>query len=259
MPHLSCLIWLTLCLQTTVLAQTNPPRITLEAGMTTVACRKGVKVYPEPNQQSMPLGYILMGEEVYIQERIQLIETFDDIQHYWYKVKVDQVEGYILGAHLAAVYFKTANGMRNFLHFIKPVEGYPGELYVAIKAVRKVGEEPFDMQIRMTFHANDMLKAKVFHNRGLKNYDQVIILERWVDQCPYYFQEMALLYRGKSIIPVFADNISKTTCTAVSYVFPKDYGGIQDVILVKTQSDTAAPKWIKFREDSNGRYSPVRE
>ncbi|MBL7808462.1 MAG: hypothetical protein JNN28_11630 [Saprospiraceae bacterium] len=260
MPHLSCFIWLTLCCIAPAQAQTNLPRLTLRPGITTMACRPKVKIYTEPSRMAMALGYIQMGERVRIEENTQLVEAFDGLFHFWYKVSIGQDTGYVLGAHLAVDYFETTNGLKHIIQLKQPSEGHPDQVDMDIISIRAVGQEPVGtLSTRLTFEPKDMLTAKVYNNRGLKKYDQVIILERWIDQCPYYIQETALLYKAGTftILPTTAKG--KSGCTSYSYIFPSHYNGLPDIIQLETTIDTLPAQIIRFHEMSPGLFLPVKE
>ncbi len=161
----------------------------------------------------MALGYIQMGERVRIEENTQLVEAFDGLFHFWYKVSIGQDTGYVLGAHLAVDYFETTNGLKHIIQLKQPSEGHP---------------------------------------------DQVIILERWIDQCPYYIQETALLYKAGTftILPTTAKG--KSGCTSYSYIFPSHYNGLPDIIQLETTIDTLPAQIIRFHEMSPGLFLPVK-
>jgi hypothetical protein len=74
----------------------------------------------EPNLKSKVIGQIERNEQIYIIECAYNEQIIDDIYSYWYKIRHNNIDGFIWGGYIAVdtfVFDVDSNGINDYFHF----------------------------------------------------------------------------------------------------------------------------------------------
>jgi len=112
-----------------------------------------VNIRSQPNLTSSVIGKLKLHSEIEIIERAENFQTIDDMTHYWYKIKYEDITGYIWGGFISIetkifvidnntnmyCYYRVSKLVRNELDYNRYSYGHlitPNDIFIYINQKR---------------------------------------------------------------------------------------------------------------------------
>lgn len=187
-----------------------------------------VKLRSAPKIESEVLEFLKIGEWVQIVEKTEFSWPYKGYDSPFYKVKYDDVTGYILGG-LLAIEKKNLNAMDYFFAFSK--EGNHNFLNI-----RNVVEGSYLEQKVPLSHTN--IAIHTIGDRGIPNLDGILFVDYIADACGIESGGIYLFAHSNELTKVA--ELSEISDAGVFYrserfIFPDDQGGIPGKIFFKKE------------------------
>ncbi|MEO9512669.1 MAG: SH3 domain-containing protein [Flavobacteriaceae bacterium] len=187
-----------------------------------------VKLRATPNTASKVLELLKIGEWVEIIEKTDFSWPYNGFDSPFYKVKYDDMTGYILGG-LFSLQRKILNGIPYFFAYSK--EGTT--LFLNIRSIRAgtymVNKVPL---------ANANISIKTMGNLGLKDLDGILYIDYYAEACGmegggiYFFAHNNTLKKVAQLSQISDAGIFHRY---EKFIFPDDKGGIPEKIRFKKE------------------------
>lgn len=200
-----------------------------------------VKLRSAPKMESEVLEFLKIGEWVQIIEKTEFSWPYNGYDSPFYKVKYDDVTGYILGG-LLSIEKKNLNAMDYFFTFSK--EGNRDFLNIRNVVGGKYVEQKIPLShTNVTFHT--------IGNRGIPNLDGILYVDYIAESCNVEAGGIYLFAQNNELTKVAA--LSQISDAGVFYyseefIFPFDEGGIPTKIIFKKELNEnldETSRWIK--------------
>ena len=79
-----------------------------------------INIRSQPNLNGEILGKLNLHDKIEVLEKTNNIQNINDVEAYWYKIKFNEVLGYIFGGYIAAnkfIFDIDQNGVDDYLYF----------------------------------------------------------------------------------------------------------------------------------------------
>jgi hypothetical protein len=86
-----------------------------------------VNIRNEPNLNGRIIGQLQLDDSVFIKEKTNNLQEIDNVLAYWYKIKKDDIEGYIFGGYIAEKRFKYIDRNGTIYNFFNRISGFDGD------------------------------------------------------------------------------------------------------------------------------------
>lgn len=187
-----------------------------------------VKLRTAPNTESTVLELLKIGEWVEIIEKTNTTWPYKGFESPFYKVKYDDMTGYILGG-LFAFQRKTLSGVHYFFAYSK--EG--PALFLNIRSIREGSYIEDKVQLS---HAN--IDIKTMDNRGLTHLDGILYIDYYAEACSmegggiYFFAHDDTLTQVAQLSQISEAGIFYYS---EQFIFPDEERGIPEKICFKKE------------------------
>ncbi|WP_299487772.1 SH3 domain-containing protein [uncultured Allomuricauda sp.] len=207
---------------------TNWDGSVFEPGEQVYVFGNNVKLRSAPKMESEVLEFLKIGEWVQIIEKTEFSWPYNGYDSPFYKVKYDDVTGYILGG-LLSIEKKNLNAMDYFFTFSK--EG--NRDFLNIRNV--VGGKYVEQKIPLS-HTNVTLHT--IGNRGIPNLDGILYVDYIAESCAVEAGGIYLFAHSNGLTKVA--ELSELSDAGAFYrlerfIFPDDHGGIPGKIFFKKE------------------------
>lgn len=187
-----------------------------------------VKLRAAPDTESKVLELLKIGEWVEIIEKTEFTWPYKGYDSPFYKIKYDEVTGYILGG-LLSLERKTLNGQNYYFAFSKERE-------TTFLNIRNVKNGTYlEQKIRL---ANTGVGIKTFNDRGIPGLDGILFIDYYAEACGVEGGGIYLFADGNELTKVA--ELSQISDAGVFYysekfIFPDDDDGIPGKIFFKKE------------------------
>ncbi|MEM8999883.1 MAG: SH3 domain-containing protein [Bacteroidota bacterium] len=197
-----------------------------------------VKLRTAPNTDSTVLQLLKIGEWVEILEITAASWPYQGFDSPFYKVRYDDMTGYIIGG-LLALERKTLNGENYFFAYAKEGE----HIFLNIRKVANGLYSEYQVAL-----ANTTFGIETYDDKGLNGLDGILFIDYYAEACGsngggiYFFVQNDELLKVAQLTEA---SDSGLYWYAEKFIFPNDEGGIPKKILYKKE------KGEVYDEDSN--------
>ncbi len=236
------LIVLFLLLSGKLLAQYDNQRLVgsnyeFEEGSTEYLYADNVVFRSKPSSSSAAIDTLSIGLDIQIVQKMDEKTAFNGLDWNWYKVKVGQKTGYILGGLIAldqiryddVVYLVTVAGIEH------TKDGYAYTEYrVRSRAIRADGEF-YGHESKLN---TDRFYIEAFGNKGVKGVDNMLRINLFSEACGVDGGEIYLFNTGNRLVE--AANLSSVVDGSAfwfneSLTFPDDKRGYRDAVIYERE------------------------
>lgn len=188
-----------------------------------------VKLRSAPDTESEVLDLLKIGEWVQIIEKTAFSWPYKGFDSHFYKVKYDDVTGYILGG-LLSLERKTLNGQNYFFAYSK--EG--GRIFLNIRYVQN--GTYLEKKVRL---AHAAISIKTLDDQGVPGLDGMLFIDYQAEACGVEGGGIYLFAHNNGQLTKVA-SLSQVSDAGVFYraekfIFPSDVDGLPDKILFKKE------------------------
>ncbi|MEP1489132.1 MAG: SH3 domain-containing protein [Algibacter sp.] len=188
-----------------------------------------VKFRDKPNTESNVLSLLKIGDKVEIIEKSDAKMEFDGIESPWYKVKIQDKEGFVLGSFISLD--KTTSGNLIYLISLKK-----SEKNLLLKTRVLENDMEYIENISQLLTARFSIKSN--GNKGLDNIKSIFEINYLAESCGVNGGGIYLFYDGNELIKAI-DYTQVADADAYwfveEYIFPNDKGGRKGKILYKSE------------------------
>ena len=188
-----------------------------------------VKLRDQPNTESNVLSLLKIGEQVEILEKSNSKTEFDGIESPWYKIKINDKVGFVLGSLISLD--KVTNGNLTYLVSLKK-DGI--KLYIKTRVL----ENGLDFKENVSQLMTGEFSIEVNGNKGLENILGVFEIRYLAESCGVNGGGIYLFYDGNQLVKAIdytqvAD--ADLYWFVEDFIFPNEEGGIKGKIVYKSE------------------------
>jgi len=187
-----------------------------------------VRLREAPSSESETLKLLKIGSTIEIIEKSNEKDFYKGIENYWYKVKYNGKEGYILGGLISNGLIEQAD-----LRCLVSLEKTDRELYTSIRVFSNSGEY-FENNSAYGIGGGDYFCIGLYDNKGLPEVNNILYLRHYgADSCGsneggyYLFFDQKKLHK---VLDVYSGG-GEGSFTDESLIFPSDSLGIKNKII----------------------------
>ena len=139
-----------------------------------------VNIFDQPNLNSNVIGILKLNDEIEVIENMEIEQRLYGFLQYWYKIKYQNIEGYIWGGYIAVetvVYDIDYNGINDYFHYRisgiinnENIIDINSDIYIYINSKKKIFNFNFE-------HTRNI------HKRSINN---INIWNKCMFEKPYY-------------------------------------------------------------------------
>ncbi len=200
---------------------------TFEPGKQVYSFGNNVKLRTTPDTDSKVLELLKIGEWVEIIEKTDFTWPYKGIDHSFYKVKYNDMTGYILGG-LLSLDRKTVNG----IHYYFAYSQERGTTYLNIRS-RNLGQL-YEKKVPLTNTHN--FSIKTYGTRDITHLDGIIHIQYYFD---WEYEEGGIyLFAHKGALTAYEISSShdfERSYHSERFIFPDEEGGVPEKIILKKE------------------------
>lgn len=208
--------------------------IPFEAGSAVYLYGDNVKFRDAPNTESNTIEQLPIGTPVEILAVMDEKMQYNGADHFWYKVKHNGKEGYILGGLLSLT--KLTGGRKGDVDFYFIRRNHDDRGYVDIRAVRG---NAIISEFSVLLKGSYSFSLSISDNRGLAEVDNILTIDYIAEACgvdgglTYVWWRYDRFYHLADLSEVGDGGVFYTTET---FTFPKDKDGMPNVVIYNRET-----------------------
>ncbi|SDY07155.1 SH3 domain-containing protein [Lutibacter oricola] len=203
-----------------------------------------VKFRENPNLDSKIIDLLSIDSQIKIIEKTEKTLDFDGVKSNWYKIKVDNKIGFVLGALISVYNLEVEN--TKFKFQIKSNE--KNDIYLKVRVISNNRFEQFEYKL-----IGEEFSIDLRDNQNLNNLDNMIIVDYLAEACGVENGKTYIFWNNEKLYHI-ADLSSMADGGMYSYssyfIFPKSINGIKDKIIYKRETETMEDEETNWRKES---------
>lgn len=192
-----------------------------------------VNVRRNPSKLSEKTGVLAIGQRIRLETRSEKVDTINGIKNYWYKIRTEELTGWIFGGFIAQQAFGSLSDTHvKFLCGVKRVQNIDGGIFPVYQVVAIQNNRIIDVLEDPVFsHYFGVIQT--IGSVGLALKDVLVIHVPCHGGCGCSAGELVVFWDGKTFSKVerLLGTADAWASESVDFIYPTDMEGIENTIV----------------------------